>query len=153
VPKKPPNFPDDFFAHIELAHKRTPHKAKHGYGTCTLSRSLGGDFEEKEYYASRKPYRANTRRAGHIEKEAYAGRSFCSGKRIFFSNEEGFGKKRGSWGELAEPFHDHFCTQCLPGRDSYAKITSIGSKINYHTKINYCVRARSGRLEDEVERW
>jgi hypothetical protein len=29
----------------------------------------------------------------------------------------------------------------------------IDSKINYRTKINYRVCARSGRPEDEVERW
>jgi hypothetical protein len=60
VPEKPHVLPDDPFAHIEPAHKRTSRKAKHGYGTCTLSRSLGGDFEEEEYYAPRKPYRTNT---------------------------------------------------------------------------------------------
>jgi hypothetical protein len=68
VPEKPPVFSDDPFAHIEPAHKRTSRKAKHGYGIRTLSRSLGGDFEEEEYYASRKPYKANTGRAGHIER-------------------------------------------------------------------------------------
>jgi hypothetical protein len=67
VPEKPPVFPDDPFAHIEFAHKRTSFKAKHGYGTRPLSRSLGGDFEEEEYYAPRKPYRTNTGRTGHVE--------------------------------------------------------------------------------------
>jgi hypothetical protein len=70
VPEKPPVFPDDPFAHIEPAHKRTPRKAKHGYGTRSLSRSLEGDFKEEEYYASRKPYRTNTGRTGHIEQRA-----------------------------------------------------------------------------------
>jgi hypothetical protein len=68
VPEKPPVFPDDPFAHIESAHKRISRKAKHGYGTRTLSRSLRGDFEEEEYYAPRKPYMPITGRAGHIEQ-------------------------------------------------------------------------------------
>jgi hypothetical protein len=68
VPEKPPVFLDDPFAHTEPAHKRTPRKAKHGNGTCTLSRSLGKDFEEEEYYALKKPYRANTGRAGHMKQ-------------------------------------------------------------------------------------
>jgi hypothetical protein len=70
VPEKPPVYPDDPFAHIESAHKRTSRKAKHGYGTRTLSRSLEGDFEEEEYYAPRKSYRTNTGRTGHIEKRS-----------------------------------------------------------------------------------
>jgi hypothetical protein len=41
-----------------------------------------------------------------------------------FSDEGGFGKKRGRWGKLDEPLHNYFCTQCLSGRDSYAKIAS-----------------------------
>jgi hypothetical protein len=32
VLEKPPVFPDDPFAHIELMHKRTSRKAKHGQG-------------------------------------------------------------------------------------------------------------------------
>jgi hypothetical protein len=32
------------------------------------------------------------------------------------------------------------------------KSIAIDSKINYHTKIKYRVRARFGRPEDEVER-
>jgi hypothetical protein len=67
VPEKPPVFPDDPFAYIKPAHKRTTRKAKYGHGTRTLSRSLRGDFEEEEYYASRGPYKANTGRTGHIE--------------------------------------------------------------------------------------
>jgi hypothetical protein len=122
VSEKPPVFPDDPFAHIKPAHKRTTRKAKHGYGTRTLSRSLGGDFEEEEYYASRRPYKANTGRTGHIEHRSVQEDPFVH-RRIFFSNEGGFGKKRGRWGELAEPLHDHFCTQCLPGRGSYARTT------------------------------
>jgi hypothetical protein len=35
-----------------------------------FSRSLGGDFEEEEYYASRRPYKANTGRAGYIEQRS-----------------------------------------------------------------------------------
>jgi hypothetical protein len=51
VPEKPSVFSDDRFAHFEPAYKRTTRKAKHGHETRTLSRSLGGDFEEEEYYA------------------------------------------------------------------------------------------------------
>jgi hypothetical protein len=70
VPEKPSVFPDDPFAHVEPAYKRPTRKAKHGHGTRTLSRSLGGDFEEEKYYASRRPYKANTGRTGYIEQRS-----------------------------------------------------------------------------------
>jgi hypothetical protein len=84
VPEKPPVFPDDPFAHIEPANKRTPCKAKHGYGTRTFSRSLGGGFEEEEYYASGKPYRANTGRTEHIEQRPMQKDPFVQEGELFF---------------------------------------------------------------------
>jgi hypothetical protein len=127
VPEKTPVFLDDPFAHIEPAHKRTTRKAKHGHGTRTLSRSLGGDFEEEKYYASRRPYKANTGRTGHIEQRSVREDPFVLEGEFSFPIKGGYGKKRGRWGELAEPLHDHFCTQCLPGRGSYANTTREGT--------------------------
>jgi hypothetical protein len=60
VLEKPSVFSDDPFAPIEPMHKRSSRKAKHGHGTRTFSRSLGGDFQEEEYYAPRRAYKANT---------------------------------------------------------------------------------------------
>jgi hypothetical protein len=88
VPEKPPVYSDDPFAHIEPAHKRTPRKAKHEYRTRTLSRSLGGDFEEEEYYAPRKPYRTNTGRTGHIEQRSMQEEPFVQEGEFSFSMKE-----------------------------------------------------------------
>jgi hypothetical protein len=104
VPEKPPVFPDDPFAHIEPAHKRTPHKAKHGYGTRTLSRSLGGDSEEEEYYAPRKPYRTNTGRTGHIKQKSMQEEpSFQEGE-FSFPFKEDFERREVARMSLTNPF-------------------------------------------------
>jgi hypothetical protein len=104
VPEKPPVFSDDPFAHIEPAHKRIPRKAKHGYGTRTLSRSLEGDFEEEEYYASRKPYRANTRRAEHIEQRPMQEDPFILEGDFSFSMEEDLERREVAGVSLTNPF-------------------------------------------------
>jgi hypothetical protein len=88
VPEKPSVFPDYPFAHIEPAHKRTPRKAKHGYGTRTLSRSFGEDFKEEKYYAPRKPYRTNTRRTGHIEQRSMQEEPFVQEGEFSFPMKE-----------------------------------------------------------------
>jgi hypothetical protein len=104
VPEKPPVFPDDHFAHIEPAHKRTPRKANHGYGTRTLSRSLGGDFEEEEYYAPRKPYRANTGRAGHIEERPMQEDPFGQEGDFSFRMKEDLKRREVAEVSLTNPF-------------------------------------------------
>jgi hypothetical protein len=88
VLEKPPVVPDDPFAHIEPMHKRTSRKAKHGHGTRTFSRSLGGDFEEEEYYAPRRKYKANTGRAGHVEQRPMKEDSYILGGEFSFPMKE-----------------------------------------------------------------
>jgi hypothetical protein len=104
VPEKPPVFSDDPFAHIEPTHKRTPHKAKHGYGTRTLSRSLGGDFEEEEYYAPRKPYRTNIGRAGHIEQSLMQEEPFVQEGEFSFPMKEDLERREVAGVSLTNPF-------------------------------------------------
>jgi hypothetical protein len=104
VPEKPPVFPDNPFAHTEAAHKRTPRKAKHGYKTRTLSRSLGGDFEEEEYYAPRKPYITNIRRTGHIEQRSIRKNLFFRKENFFFPMKEDLKRSEVAGVSLTNPF-------------------------------------------------
>jgi hypothetical protein len=105
VPEKPSVFPDDPFAHIEPAHKRTPRKAKHGYGSSrTLSRFLEGDFEEEEYYAPRKPYRTNTGRTGHIEQRSMQEEPFVQEGEFSFPMKEDLKRREVAGVSLTNPF-------------------------------------------------
>jgi hypothetical protein len=88
VLEKPPVFPDDSFAHIDPMHKRTSRKAKHGHGTRTFSRSLGGDFEEEEYYAPRRTYKTNTGRTGHVEQRTVQEDPYMLGGEFSFPMKE-----------------------------------------------------------------
>jgi hypothetical protein len=81
-------FPDDPFAHIDPMHKRTSRKAKHGHGTRTFSRSLGGDFEVEEYYAPRRTYKANTGRTGHVEQRTMQEDPYILGGKFSFPMKE-----------------------------------------------------------------
>jgi hypothetical protein len=76
------------FSPLEPMHKRTSRKAKHGHGTCTFSRSLGEDFEEEEYYAPRRAYRANTGRAGHVEQRTMQEDPYILGGEFSFPMKE-----------------------------------------------------------------
>ena len=127
VPEKPPVFPDDPFAHIEPAHKRTPRKAKHGHGTRTLSRSLGGDFEEEEYYASRRPYRASTGRTGHIEQRSMQEDPFVLEGEFSFPMKEDLERREVAGVSLSSPFMTTSAPNSLPGRGSYAKTIREGT--------------------------
>jgi hypothetical protein len=104
VLEKPPIFPDDPFAHIEPTHKQNLRKAEHGYGTRTLSRSLGGDFKEEEYYAPRKPYRTNTGRAGHIEQRLMQEEPFIQEGEFSFPMKEDLERREVAGMSLTNPF-------------------------------------------------
>jgi hypothetical protein len=82
-----------------------------------------GTLKRKSHYASRKPYRANTGRAGHIEQRPMQEDLFVQEGEYSFLMKEDLERREVAGVELDEPLHDYFCAQCLPGRDSYAEIT------------------------------
>jgi hypothetical protein len=104
VLEKPPVFPDDPFAHIDPMHKRTSRKAKHGHGTRTFSRSLGGDFEEEEYYAPRRTYKANTRRTRHVEQRTMQEDPYTLGGEFSFPMKEDMERREVVGVSLTSPF-------------------------------------------------
>jgi hypothetical protein len=127
VPQKPLVFPDDPFAYIEPAHKRTTRKAKHGHGTRTLLRSLGGDFEKEEYYASRRPYKANTGRTGDIEQRSVQEDPFVLEGEFSFPMKEALERREVAGVSSPNPFMPTSAPNVSQGGGSYAKTIREGT--------------------------
>jgi hypothetical protein len=104
VPEKTPTFPDDPFAHIELAPRRSPHKAKHGHGTRAFSRFLGWDSKEEEYYTPRRPYKASIGRIGHVEQRSMREKPYVLEGEFSFPMKEDLERREVAGMSSSNPF-------------------------------------------------